>query len=695
MITNVEDFTYIQEWLDKMKSTIRLKYTKEQISDKKINKYLINIIKERLKDRDVIIVNNYTNKVSHMTILHLIELIRNNRLICAGAGCLFLPHDAKKNILIDFILNTMAKRDQSKALRKKYEKGTDEWNDENRNQMAFKLIINSLYGCLGYPGFTMFNVFIAESITTQGKQIITTAINAVENFLGDNMYFDNSNEIFNVINNILNECHKKIKDKFSEDTLNKFRKRIDLNNLPRLCTDRFLKHCLFVYDNKLENLLLDIFNNLSVEELLMIYYKNNFMEFSRLPFIKDKIKNLIIKNGPLQFCEDYCYKDAECVELLNDIWDFYDLFVNYNYPIYDKVRKAMYIDKDRSLYTDTDSAFVSLNETVMYICHEVFNNYEESNMSEQDLIFTSVNVALSICNRMIKDAMYTLCTSINVSEDYKKLLIMKNEFYFPRIMFTDVKKRYSCLSALQEGQILYSSNGNIGRPEVTGFDFKKAGTKELVRNFCLNLCYEDILYAKEINLVKIFKKVMDFKSWMEEEIGKGNTEFMKQMNVKKIEAYKNPYSYQGVKAVLLWNTIMPNKSLEFPVDINIVPIKDLTYPKQKEIDSNNGPVRSVIKSPLDYKEINKFYEKYPNIYNRINNTIYKSTNPLIRHMGLNYIAIPKTMDYELPDYIYYLIDSKSIVDDAMNLIIPILKPIGINSFKPSTTSEYITNIISI
>ena len=585
----------------------------------------------------------------------------------------------------------MQGRKDAKKERTKYAKGTDEWDEADRKQLAFKLIINSLYGCLGYPGFIMFNIFLAESITNQGKHIITTAINAIENFLGDAMWFENESEVFNTIQNIDNEFFKKTKGHLSEEALRRF--DIDFDKLPQMTTKRFLKHCIFNYSPEFVETISSIFNKMSTDELLMMYYKNNLMEFSRLSFMKDKIKHLIIENGKLEFCEDWCYKNEECVEMLHDIWSFYEFFVLYDYPTFDRIQKAMYLDKSRSLYTDTDSVFISLNEVVKFIENEIFESYEESGMSKRDLTFTAANFTLSIVNRMIAAALQGLCKSLNITPEYAKMLTMKNEFFFQRIIFQDVKKRYASLALLQEGQVL--GEDGKGKPEIKGFDFIKAGTKPFVREYYERLCYEEILFPEEIKPQRIFKRVLTLKRMMEDTIKTGNMEFFKQANVKRPEHYKNPYSTQGVCAIMLWNALCPDKALQFPIDVNIVPIKELTFVKPPK-KSDDSPInRMVNKTPTDYKNIAWYAEKHPEAYRRLFKSIYMSDNGLIRHMNLSSIAVPKNIDYKLPEYVTDLFDIDSVINGTMDLILPIMKSVGINSFQVTSTTEYMSNMISL
>ena len=471
---DVLDFNYIKQWKEEMRDVIRLRYSKDQISDRKIENYLNEQIKQKINNRSVMVINNYTGKTSRLSLLSLIETIRNNGLICGGGGCLFLPHGTKRNLLIEFILYVMNGRKKAKNDRKKFPKGSEEWAEKDREQLAFKLIINSLYGCLGYPGFIMFNIFLAESITAQGRHIITSAINAIENFLGNAMYFETADEVYHVIRTISKEFRSTFPNGMSKEAMRMFDQAMDLSTLPNRCVERFLSHCLFRYEKNLVESLQKVFSNMNTDELIMMYFKNNFMEFTRLNFIKEKYKLLVKLLGgkPLMFCEDYCFSDIneDSLTVIKDLWEFYRTFVLYDYPIFDRLQKAMYLDKTKSLYTDTDSVFISLDECCQFITKELFDDPAESGMNELDFKFTAANITLAIVNRMIDRAMKTLCRSLNIEPDFAKLLNMKNEFLFSRIMFTDVKKRYVSLAMLQEGQELFDEDDPSirGLPEIKG-----------------------------------------------------------------------------------------------------------------------------------------------------------------------------------------------------------------------------------
>ena len=650
------------------------KFTKSEINDK-----LDKIIKKDLKNQNVTVFNNYTNTAVRTNILDLTDSIEANHLIITGGGCLFLPHGTKPNILIDFILEIMKRRKDAKKMRKNFDKGSDGWLKWDIAQLLNKLVINSLYGCMGYPGFLLYNVFTAEAITSEGRFIITTAINCVEAFLGDAFYFVDESELTNYIYNI----HEEYK-KYGELDVSKF----GVNDYLPLVYDRMINKSKFTMTDKQKRNLLDMLSGKSQGELALLYYKNNLLEFSKLDFIKVKFKYIIENNGLLSFCEMNLLKNDEMRQVTQSIWDLYEVFVLYNYPVNDKVRKAMYLPKTRALYTDTDSVFVSVCHLVEYIKNDVLHGNNPM-ASDNDLTFTSVNLMLIFINIAIDRYLKTLCYSTNIEPEYAEKLGMKNEFYLRRILFVEKKKRYISLSILQEGQLL---GGGRGKPEIKGFEFIKSNVKPYLRDFYTQLATDEILEADEISPSKIFKQMAQLKADIEYGMSHGDSKFYKQAKVKTPDNYKNPFSTQGITAVMLWNTICPTMAIELPADVNIVPIKSLRLPKPPE---RTKPTEVVQLDPFKNKNITELADKYPDVYQRLYNEIYTNVNPQIRYMNLSSIALPKNTNLTIPQYVFDLINYDEIVTNSIQLFLPVMESLGIRSVPTNSNTNHMTNIVQL
>lgn len=667
----------INEWKSEMTKLLKMKYgnkfSKTEISDK-----LDHIIDKNLKNPSVSVFNNYTNESTRSTILELTDFIEDNHIIITGGGCLFLPHGTKPNILIDFIMEIMKRRKDAKKMRKNYDKGTANWLRWDIAQLLNKLVINSLYGCMGYPGFALYNVFTAEAITAQGRHIITTAINMVEGFVGSAFYFADENELMHYMYNV----HEEYK-RYGDLDVSAF----GVSDYLPLAYDKLINNSKFTISDQLRNSIHQMLIDKPQGELALLYYKNNLLEFSRLDVIKAKFKYVVENNGLLSFCEMDLLKNDEMRKVVKDIWDLYEVFVLYNYPVNDRIRKAMYLPKTRALYTDTDSVFVSVFHLVDYMKNDVFHGNNPM-ASDNDLTFTSVNLMLIFINIAIDRALKTLCSSTNIEPDWAVKLGMKNEFYLKRILFMEKKKRYISLSVLQEGQLL--GNGR-GLPEIKGIEFIKSNTKPYLREFYTKLSTEEILESENINPNKIFKKMAQLKADIEYGMSHGDSKFYKQAKVKTPDNYKNPFSTQGVTAVMLWNTICPDMQIELPADVNIVPIKSLKQDKPKQ----DTPTQMVTADPLKNKHVAELAEKHPEVYDRLYKGIYMNENPLIRYMNLTSIALPKNTDMEIPQYVFELINYDDIVTNSIQLYLPVMESLGIHSVPTTANTSHMTNIIQL
>ena len=665
------------KWKCEMRKLLKMKYgnkyTKTEIDSK-----LDIIIDKNLKNPNVSVFNNYSNTSVRTNLLDLTDSIEQNQLIITGGGCLFMPHGTKPNILIDFILEIMKRRKDAKKMRKNFDKGSDGWLKWDIAQLLNKLVINSLYGCMGYPGFLLYNVFTAEAITAQGRHIITTAINMVEGFLGAAFFFVDENEL----NHYLYTVHEEYK-RYGNLDVSSF----GVTDYLPLAYDKLIDKSKFTMNEKQKNRLLEMLSNKPQGELALLYYKNNLLEFSKLDVIKSKFKYIIENNGLLSFCEMDLLKDDEMRKVTKEIWDLYEVFVLYNYPVNDRIRKAMYLPKTKALYTDTDSVFVSVSHLVEYVKNEVLHGNNPM-ASDNDLTFTSVNLMLIFINIAIDRALKTLCSSTNIEPEWAVKLGMKNEFYLKRILFVEKKKRYISLSVLQEGQLL---GGGNGKPEIKGFEFIKSNTKPYLRDFYTKMATEEILESENINPNRIFRKMAQLKSDIEYGMSHGDSKFYKQSKVKTPENYKNPFSTQGITAVMLWNAICPNNQIELPADVNIVPIKSLKMDKPKR----ESPTEVVHDDPFKNKNIAELEHKYPEVYQRIYNQIYSNTNPLIRYMSISSIALPKNTDINIPQYVFDLINYDEIVTTSIQLFLPVMESLGIHSIPTTANTSHMTNIIPL
>lgn len=685
MGNNNQEAIFLTRWKDKMYEIIKLKYGKKfDLKKEKIYKYLDKVIKKNLQNKNIVLINNYRNDMARSDLLSLIDLIEKNNLIIGGGGCLYLQHDQGVNILIHYILFKMDQRNFHKKERKKYPKFSDEWYEFDIAQGNDKVAINMLYGAIGYFRFVLHNRFIAESITNEGRQIISSAAECFEAFLGDNLDFFTESEFYEFITNVHNEYKELYKDRLDVSVF-------DTDEIEDRVIKRYLKKCKFDISQEFRNDVINIMKNRNKVELILLYYKNNLDEFNKNEFIKDKYRYILTDLDKLMKPDLGDIENPKIVQTINDIWDFYKVFVLADYPIFDRVRKTMYTEKNRVLYIDTDSNFIGLSRFVNYIKSDVLGNI--FNKDDRDITFISVNVMTYYLGFVVDAALQGMCKYSNITPEWAKRLSMKNEFYFEKILFTEKKKRYISNAILQEGQLL---KDGIGEPEIKGFDFKKATVKPHVTDFFTQICLEDILRSKEINVDTIFKKMLFLREDIENSMRKGDNKYYKQASVQLIEHYKKPFSLPGITGVYLWNALCPEYQIELPTDVDIIPIKSLGL---KKPNSKSTQIQYMTdeqeKAYFKNATVELLAEKYPEAYNRLVKEIYMHKNDEVKYMGLNYIAKPKNQDIPLPEWFEDIIDTEKVVSDILSLFYPIMESLGIHILKTSASSQHLTNVVDL
>ena len=153
----------------------------------------------------------------------------------------------------------------------------------------------------------------------------------------------------------------------------------------------------------------------------------------------------------------------------------------------------------------------------------------------------------------------------------------------------------------------------------------------------------------------------------------GESLYFKQANVNPPEHYAAPLRISGIKAVMLWNALCPEYAIELPSDVDIVPIRNINTAKGREW----------------------LQEHYPEIYARFEREIINNRNPNIASMSCNVIAKPKNANIPMPDWLRDIMDTSKVVNSTVKLIAPIMESLGLKVQRPSSTKEYLTNIVDL
>ena len=469
-----------ENWKEEVQKLLVLKYGKKNIDHNAMEKYLDTVIKKNLVNPDVDLVNNYQNVIVQTNLLDVIDFVTDRDLIISPSSTLFKQHDGT-NPLVEFISDLKILRNILKKKRKEYDESSNEWRHYNLGQLNKKLKLNILYGSIGYPKFHFHNIFLAEATTFMGKNIISAAAMGFENFMHDNALFNEESELYTYINNILDEYNKFYKGKVDLYSIS------DIEITPRIVYDRLMDKTAFITSDLFTKNLKRILSNRSVDELSLLYYKNNLDVFNKQSYVMEILTKIINNTSDLLVPEHDNLK-PDIQPLVEHLWDLYRIFVFYNYGIYDRIRKTLYTKKAAVLYIDTDSNFIGLDPWVKFAREYILSPINNmTNKDNEDI--TIANIMIIFLSNVVSDTLFTMAKGLNIrDDDWAKIIAMKNEFINKIMVFTQNKKNYLSLSIVQEGKLLYDENGQLGTTDIKGIPFKKATTKSTVKQFFTDLC---------------------------------------------------------------------------------------------------------------------------------------------------------------------------------------------------------------
>lgn len=679
------------KWCQQAKQTLQAAHP--EWADDVLDEKLHTIFNVRVRDPKCMLTNNYRNVSTRTTLMTIYNILLKGNCVLGGDGCIFVQHETQLSLLAVWIKKLLKERKELKNMRDTFDKGTPEWIKYDLAQNNKKIMINSLYGILGYMRFHLFNVNLAQSTTAMGQAIISTATCHFENFIDDNIKFVNITELTIYINNICNDFHKHYESNKA------LFKHIPYKS-PKEVAERLSDKVGFDITSDEAMLVSRILANMDPECLKMIYYMNNLSEFLEVPYIKSLNLELlnsihILRIGDISTFDNLgkewnptrCSADSK--SMLLELIKHIQIFVLYKHQVFDRVRRTRYTNKRAVLYIDTDSNFISTNKYVIYA-------YQLDGLRVDDrteVTFKAVNIFTMILTMSIAEVYWDFAKARNINDEYAAMLGMKNEFYYPIIMFGKAKKRYIGLIRLQEGKLV---NGINKQRLVAGFDFKKAGTKDTVREKCYDIIDNRILLTDHINSRDILMEVRNYEKEIRERLQNNDASFYKQLTVQPASRYKSPLSNQGYKSVHIWNAFNPLGEVAFPIEVDIIPITLDTGMTRKKYYALREDPEAFFESKMSHNTgpLKDFYHKHRDIFNNYYDNILRSPNECEWALTLSSIAKPREMT-EMPEWLIDIIDVNKITTDIIKLLNPIIEPLGPVTQKLTPTAQHYTNIVDI
>lgn len=642
------DYIFIKEW--KRENRKMLKRMHPEFSKKEINSFLDEIIEKCLKNPNCMIDNNYANVNMKSNLLEVYNWIKLTKPICGGYGVFYKNQHEVMNPLAIMIQKFLTSRAAFKGkLKFIKDKTSYEYKTYDRKQMSEKVNANSIYGTFGNVISFLYNKYTAPSVTGSGQSLISTTELAFEAFMANNVAFNNINECVTFINNIISEKYV-YETSILED--------IPIEKVMMRLIDMF-----YDYKDSYEDVLYSMLSSLTQEELNKIYYKNNLYEFSKIP------KIIIILTHIVNGCDEF--KDPNKVpdsikDYLKDLWSYYEDFVFYNHSPINRIQRLKN-DKRKCVITiDTDSNMLNLNPWVEFMFDNIIvpNNLCETRDREQ-LRFISINTMSYVITNMIGGVLGEYTKNANIPEEYRSKINMKNEFLFSRMILASKKKKYVSSIRLREGDEIYPE-----KIDVKGMEFMKSTATEETKERFKNIVKDRILHSKTINISRVLQDLETVESEIIDSLKNGEKTYLIPKSVKELGAYADPLKEQGIRAIIAWNYLYPDNSIELPAKVDIVKL-----------------------TLNDERELQKLKHKNMDIYNIIEKNILNNPDKKISSKGLPVVAIPRNID-KVPEWMINFIDYDTLAFNVLKKFYPILESLGLETIKTSK-KEYFSNIINL
>ena len=566
-----------------------------ELGDDELNRALDYSINKRLYNSQIGIIDSYRGDTFNksMVMTEMVNYLVNRKPILTSFGCLFTQHGECPNPMYYLIQEFSDRRDAYKKEMFKYEKGSELFNKYNLFQLIAKVDVNAVYGSSGSASAIFYNIYVASSITRQGRNSISSSIMLFEAFLANNIKFGSLNEVIMFIDIV---CQEKSIRQFDDSQI------LDNNVTVEEVFNKLIITCGYnwIPDMIDMDIIWRIVNRLSQEDLNRIYYKNNLYAFmdNEIP-----TKMIIDILGTLETpFFDPNKPPSSISDKLGALTDVVLEYVFYNHQIIDKIERIERLIREVVIVTDTDSCMINLDPWYRFIEEKTrdynipIKNYEVNGIDvmnaelmnedvetretdsfydfysdevierkrkinpvmiipEDGLRYSIINIIAFIISKGLRkyfDTIAVLHNTMNKEHDFS-FLIMKNEFLFKKILLTIVKKHYATYVEVQEGKKI--PTGIDTSLDVKGMEIAKSTIPLSTKKALEKILYEDILNCDSIDQLKILNDIAVLEKKILDAIKSGSLEYYKPVKIKSIDSYKEPMTQQAIKASIIYNGI--------------------------------------------------------------------------------------------------------------------------------------------
>lgn len=643
---------FIHDWVEDNVIYFKLQYP--NADEKVLRKVLLDVAREHTKNHNAYLHNDYQDDMRINTdLLKLYDWYYKNRPIAAGHGTFFYNQNVKKSPIQNVIDGRIAARKEYQKIRDTYigpngDTSSYEYQYFEMMQMEAKVKINAIYGAFGAKTFQLYNIYTASSTTGTAQSLISTTAMAFEAFLNNAVKFKSLGELVTMVGNVLEKDEHNL-------TIDGLTPITDPEMVYNLWRNQFESYSP-TYEPVIRNLL----RHRSVEDLTRLYYNNNLFAFVENDMIMRRLVR--IYDVTTEFRNPNNVPD-NIKDDLEFIWEYCREFVFYNHAYTEQINRLKHDPRTRVILIDTDSNVINIKPWVDWTREKVWIR-SSSVMNETDMQFSSVNILAYLVTRMARELLDRYANDCNVLPQYHKRLNTKNEFYFPKILLANVKKRYIGSIKLREGK-------QVNKIELKGHDFKKAGVNANIEKELMDIIKRDIIDDPLVNVVQLMTDTAKLENNIRDSIKRRERTYLVRMNCKVARSYAEPYSQGAFTGPILWNLLNPENLIMIPDKCDVVFIN---IPNERVLDEKLAP-------------------KFPKEAEIIRRNIFHGEIEQFKRNGVSYLALPND-DSKIPEWVYPVLDEERIVTRNMGTFYPVLKALTFITISAGD-NMYSSNILNV
>lgn len=511
------------------------------------------------------------------TLYQAIDDLEASNDIISGSGVIVAQHDEDLSPFVNMFISW--KKERSAVKKKMYAAMDAGDNDKARyyNKLQKNLKsnkMNALYGILALVSSAFFHEYVPVAVTASARQLISHSAMMFEAVLGANHKFISIGECVNWINTVI-KAHE-------TDTVDSFITYPSSQQVYDRIVESFVN-----WPGDEHNFLKKYIENIDRKYLPFLYYTNNMVQFisdyketrTLVKAIFDRLpKDLTLMNpdeklwakygkgemnsstwrkmlGKNLFLDPYSPPDTIAAPLAK----LREYFLKYCYVSYlpmSPVARLNKLGRKSVCVVDTDSNMVfaeKFTKLALEICDKTDTGIRDKKMNS----VTSMMIVANLVDPCIKDMIATFSRARRVTPEYYPNMVMKNEWYYSRMLISPVKKRYAANAMIQEG--LYLPKLTI---DIKGFDFRKSNIPKVIGDKMVDILINRILIADDIDVAALVDDINGLEAEIKASIKAGKTEYWRTSTFKDESAYKYPDRIQVYKGGTLWNMLYPEQKME-------------------------------------------------------------------------------------------------------------------------------------